>query len=72
MLKLLAQIKEEHKDDDKMLAALGEIETELTEKKYGLVWEEHEEAVDVKMRTHIPVFTEMKSREIDGNPMGGV
>ena len=49
------------------LIALGEIERELKAKKYGLVWEEHEEAVDVKMRTHIPVFTEdTESKEIKG------
>lgn len=64
MMSFLNQIKEEHKDDDAMLIALGEIESELNAKKYGLVWEEHEEAVDVKMRTHIPVFTEDSSREI--------
>ena len=64
MMDFLAQIKEEHKDDDEMLVAIGEIENELNAKKYGLVWEEHEEAVDVKMRTHIPVFTEDTSREI--------
>ena len=71
MMDFLAQIKEEHKDDDAMLIALGEIESELNAKKYGLVWEEHEEAVDVKMRTHIPVFTEDASKEITRNP-GGV
>lgn len=64
MMDFLAQIKEEHKDDDAMLIALGEIESELNAKKYGLVWEEHEEAVDVKMRTHIPVFTEDASKEL--------
>lgn len=64
MLDFLAQIKEEHKDDDAMLIALGEIESELNAKKYGLVWEQHEEAVDVKMRTHIPVFKEDTDREI--------
>ena len=64
MMDFLAQIKEEHKDDDAMLIALGEIESELNAKKYGLVWEEHEEAVDVKMRTHIPVFKEDTDKEI--------
>ena len=64
MMDFLAQIKEEHKANDAMLIALGEIESELNAKKYGLVWEEHEEAVDVKMRTHIPVFTEDASKEI--------
>jgi adenine-specific DNA-methyltransferase len=64
MMDFLARIKEEHKDDDAMLIALGEIESELNAKKYGLVWEEHEEAVDVKMRTHIPVFKEDTDKEI--------
>ena len=68
MLEFLEKIKEEHKNDDEMLIALGEIESELNAKKYGLVWEEHEENVDVKMRTHIPVFTEVKEREISVAP----
>ena len=58
MLAFLNTIREQHKDDDEMLIALGEIEKELTSKKYGLVWERHEEAVDVQMHSHIPVFTE--------------
>src|SRR5574344_1156132 len=64
MLEFLPKIREEHKNDDNVLIALGEIENELNSKKYGLVWEQHEEAVDVKMKTHIPVFTEDKDREI--------
>ena len=64
MLEFLHKIKEEHKDDDSILIALGEIESELTAKKYGLVWEQHEEAVDVMMRDNIPVFTEDMDREI--------
>ncbi len=68
MLEFLQKIKEEHKNDDEMLIALGEIESELNAKKYGLVWEEHEEKVDVQMRTHIPVFTEVKEREISAAP----
>ena len=59
MLAFLQKIKDEHRDDDDMLIALGEIECELTSKKYGLVWEQHEEAVDVMMRDNIPVFTEV-------------
>lgn len=70
MLEFLAAIREEHKDDDATLIAINEIENELNSKKYGLVWEEHEEAVDVRMRTHIPVFTEDKSREISAQPDG--
>ena len=68
MLEFLAAIREEHKDDDATLIAINEIENELNSKKYGLVWEEHEEAVDVKMRTHIPLFTEDESREIEALP----
>lgn len=68
MLEFLKKIRDEHKDDDSVLIALGEIESELTAKKYGLVWEQHEEAVDAKMRTHVPVFTEVKEREISAAP----
>lgn len=70
MLEFLQKIRNEHKDDDDVLMALGEIENELNAKKYGLVWEQHEEAVDVKMRTHVPVFTEDKEREISKVPGG--
>lgn len=64
MLSFLNDLKEKNKDDDKTLMAINEIENALNEKKYGLVWEQHEEAVDVKMRTHIPVFTEDASKKI--------
>ena len=64
MLEFLQTIREEHKDDDDVLIALGEIESELNAKKYGLVWEQHEEAVDLQMRANIPVFTECTDKEI--------
>lgn len=67
----LRKIKDEHKDDDEMLIALGEIENELASKKYGLVWERHEEAVDVMMQDNIPVFTEDPEREITAAPEQG-
>lgn len=70
MLEFLQTLREEHKDDDSVLIALGEIESELNAKRYGLVWEQHEEAVDVQMRTHIPVFTEDADREITAVPGG--
>ena len=65
MLEFLQTIREEHKDDDDVLIAIGEIESELNAKKYGLVWEQHEEAVDVQMRDNIPVFTECADKEIE-------
>lgn len=71
MLDFLKTIREEHKDDDEVLIALGEIESELNAKKYGLVWERHEEAVDVQMRDNIPVFTECVDKEIT-TTTGGV
>lgn len=70
MLAFLDTIRQEHKDDDDVLIALGEIESELNAKKYGLIWEQHEEAVDVMMRTHIPVFTEDASKEITCDESG--
>ena len=67
MISFLETLKEQHSDDASLIA-INQIEKELTSKKYGLVWEEHEEEVDVKMKTHIPVFTEVEEREIVGNP----
>lgn len=40
MLEYLNHLKEIHTDDESRIA-LGKIETALTEKKYGLVWEEN-------------------------------
>ncbi len=63
ILAFLEKIRKEHPDDEARIA-INEIETELTIKKYGLVWEEHEEQVDVEMQTNIPVFTEAADKEI--------
>ena len=40
----------------------------LTKKKYGLIWEEHEERVDKELETQIPTFEEIKDKEIMCNP----
>lgn len=63
MIEFLETLKEQHSDDESLIA-ISQIEKELVSKRYGLVWEEHEEAVDVMMRDNIPVFTEVKEREI--------
>lgn len=63
MLEFLNKIKAEHTDDESLIA-INEIETTLTEKKYGLVWEEHQEQVDAEMQTKVPVFSEDADREI--------
>ena len=70
MLQFLQTIREEHKDDDDVLIAIGEIESELNAKKYGLVWEHHEEAVDIQMRDNIPIFTECTDKEINASADG--
>lgn len=63
MLEYINKLKEIHKDDESIIA-LEKIETALTEKKYGLVWEKHEEEVDKKLVHNIPVFTEIEERKI--------
>lgn len=68
MLAFLDTLKKKNADDDDTLRAIGEIENELNSKKYGLVWEKHEEAVDIKMKDYIPVFTEDHDREITAAP----
>ncbi len=63
MLEYLNHLKEIHTDDESRIA-LSKIETALTEKKYGLVWEEHEEEVDKKLVHNIPVFREVEDKKI--------
>jgi len=63
MLEFLKQIRAEHNDDASIIA-INEIESELTSKKYGLVWEEHTEEVDEQIKTHVPVFTEVDDKII--------
>ena len=63
MLETINKIKEKIDDED-ILKNLSEIEYELTKKKYGLIWEEHEERVDEELKTQIPTFEEVKNKEI--------
>lgn len=63
MLEFLDKIRIEHQDDETLMA-INEIENALTEKKYGLVWEEHTERVDEEMVHNIPIFTEIEDRKI--------
>jgi len=70
MLLYLNKLKEVHQDDEST-RALNEIINSLNEKKYGLVWEEHSEEVDEKLKTHIPVFSEVEDRKIVANEEDG-
>lgn len=63
MLNFLETLKVQHTDDASLMA-INQIEKELTAKKYGLVWEEHEELVDERIKTEIPVFIEKCEKEI--------
>jgi adenine-specific DNA-methyltransferase len=67
MLNIISEIKK-NITDEKMLTNLSMIENELTKKKYGLIWEEHEERVDRELETQIPTFEEIKDKEIISNP----
>ena len=49
-----------------LLSYLGELTHEVNGKKYGLVFEEHCEAIDEKLEKNAPVFTEEKELFIDG------
>lgn len=67
------QMKEDQEkvNDNDSLIAINEIKNELISRKYGLMWEQHEERVDVLLKDHIPVFTEVKDKEIladEGGP----
>lgn len=67
MLKTINEIKKNISDEE-TLTNLSMIENELTKKKYGLIWEEHEERVDKELETQIPTFEEVKDKEIIFNP----
>lgn len=66
MLKTICKIKKNIVDEE-TLNNLSLIENELTKKKYGLIWEEHEERVDKELETKIPTFEEVKERQIKEN-----
>ena len=63
MLAFLEELKKEH-SDDASIRALNEIENHINEKKFGLVFEEHTEAVDELLKDNIPVLSEDHSRRI--------
>lgn len=67
MLKTIDEIKK-NLTDEETINNLSLIENELTKKKYGLIWEEHEERVDKELETQIPTFEEIRDKEIVSNP----
>lgn len=66
MLDTINELKKKITDEN-TLTNLSLIENELTKKKYGLIWEEHQERVDKELETQIPTFEEIKDKEIISN-----
>ena len=71
---LVGKIKQIHKfiasakpdeNTQNLLNWLSEIEKEINAKKFGLIFEEHKEAIDETLETHTPVLTENKKLFID-------
>lgn len=56
--------KKELLQDDADIKTMNEIENFLNGKRYGLIWEEHVEKVDLEMENNIPVFEENLERKI--------
>lgn len=50
-----------------LFSYLGELTREVNGKKYGLVFEEHREAIDEKLENNAPVFTEETGLFVDGS-----
>ncbi len=69
MLDFLETLKKEHTDDES-ICAFTEIENQLRDKKYGLVWEEHSERVDEMLEENIPIFTEDTDKKITASANG--
>lgn len=63
MINFLEELKNTHTDDPS-IRAFNEIENALTEKKFGLVFEEHTEEVDERLLNEIPIFCADESRKI--------
>lgn len=63
MIAFLEELKKTHSDDSS-IRAFNEIENTLTEKKFGLVFEEHTEEVDEKLKNEIPILCADEERKI--------
>ena len=55
MIKFLEELKNTYTDDSS-IRAFNEIDNALTEKKFGLVFEEHTVEVDERLLNEIPAF----------------
>ena len=69
MLDFLETLKKEHTDDES-IRAFTEIENQLRDKKYGLVWEGHSRQVDEMLEENMPIFTEDVDKKINASADG--
>lgn len=53
------------KNAARLVTFAADLEKEVRQKKYGLVFEQHKERVDVELEKNLPVLTENRSRFID-------
>ena len=67
LIAYIERLKQEHTDDESLML-FNELETALTEKRYGLVFEEHTEQIDELIRENIPVLTADPTRRICKDP----
>lgn len=65
MLGFLETIRD--KTDDEGIKAINEVENFINNKRYGLIWEEHEEYVDAQIAENVPVFIEDETKRIVKN-----
>ena len=63
MLAFLETLKNSNNADE-TVRAFNEIENHIKDKKYGLVWETHEEQVDELLKDNIPVLSEDTDRKL--------
>ena len=63
MIAFLEELKKTHSDDSS-IRAFNEIENTLIEKKFGLIFEEHNEEVDEKILNEIPILCADEDRKI--------
>ena len=65
--KLLEDARNDKENRGEDIRNLEEVQRLLNSKKYGLVWERHNEIVEEEMKTKIPVFVEDESKKIHDN-----
>lgn len=58
---------QDNENKGNLLTYLSELEKEIRIRKYGLIFEEHREGIDVTLATHTPVLTEDKDSFINNN-----